>query len=42
MQTLNDAIYAAVRAARDEDGAPADALREIAADLLTGYFDRLY
>ena len=33
MQTLNDAIYAAVRAARDEDGAPADALREIAAEI---------
>ena len=33
MQTLNDAIYAAVRAARDEDGAPADALCDIAAEV---------
>jgi hypothetical protein len=33
MQALNDAVYAAVRAAVNEDGAPVDALREIAAEV---------
>jgi hypothetical protein len=33
MRDLNDAIYAAVRAADNEDGAPVAALREIAADI---------
>jgi hypothetical protein len=33
MQALNDAAYAAVRAAVNEDGAPYDALREIAAEV---------
>lgn len=33
MAELNDAIYAAVRAADDEDGAPVEALRKIAADI---------
>ena len=33
MQDLNDAIYAAVRAADNEDGAPVMALKEIAAEI---------
>lgn len=33
MEQLNDAIYAAVRAADNEDGAPVTALKEIAADI---------
>jgi hypothetical protein len=33
MRDLNDAIYAAVRAADNEDGAPVAALREIADDI---------
>ena len=33
MHELNEAIYAAVRAADNEDGAPVMALREIAADI---------
>lgn len=33
MTNLNDAIYAAVRAANNEDGAPIHALREIAAEI---------
>lgn len=33
MRALNEAIYDAVRAANNEDGAPVDALREIAADI---------
>lgn len=33
MSALNDAIYDAVRAADNHDGAPVEALREIAADI---------
>lgn len=33
MTALNDAIYVAVRAANDEDGAPVEALRKMAADV---------
>ena len=33
MRRLNDAAYDAVRAANNEDGAPATALKEIAADI---------
>ncbi len=33
MQGLNEAAYAALRAAGNEDGAPVDALREIAAEI---------
>ena len=33
MHELNDAIYKAVRAADNEDGAPVAALKEIAADI---------
>lgn len=33
MRALNDAAYAAVRAADNEDGAPVMALREIAAEV---------
>ena len=33
MEQLNDAIYAAIRAADNEDGAPVVALKEIAADI---------
>lgn len=33
MRELNDAVYAAVRAADNHDGAPAAALRKIAADI---------
>jgi hypothetical protein len=33
MAALNDAIYVAVRAANNEDGAPAEALRKMAADV---------
>lgn len=33
MQALNEAVYAAVRAADNEDGAPVSALREIAAEI---------
>ena len=33
MAALNDAAYAALRAAQNEDGAPADALRELAAEV---------
>ena len=33
MHKLNDAIYVAVRAADNEDGAPVEALRLIAADI---------
>ncbi|WP_296432982.1 hypothetical protein [Yoonia sp.] len=33
MTALNDAIYVAVRAANNEDGAPAEALRKMAADV---------
>lgn len=33
MEALNDAIYAAVRAADNEDGAPVTALKETAADI---------
>ena len=33
MHELNEAIYAAVRAADNEDGAPVMALREMAADI---------
>ena len=33
MHDLNNAIYAAVRAANDEDGAPVEALKAIAADI---------
>ena len=33
MAALNEAIYAAVRAANNHDGAPVEALREIAADI---------
>lgn len=33
MRALNEAAYAAFRAAKDEDGAPVNALREIAADI---------
>jgi len=33
MTALNDAVYAALRAAQNEDGAPADALREMAAEV---------
>ena len=33
MQDLNEAAYAALRAAGNEDGAPVDALREIAAEI---------
>lgn len=33
MRQLNDAIYKAVRAADNEDGAPVAALKEIAADI---------
>lgn len=33
MAALNDAIYAAVRAADNEDGAPVVALKEIAAEI---------
>ena len=33
MEELNEAIYAAVRAADNEDGAPVNVLREMAADI---------
>jgi hypothetical protein len=33
MQELNRAAYAALRAARNEDGAPVDALCELAAEI---------
>ena len=33
MHELNDAIYAAVRAADNEDGAPVEALKKIASDI---------
>jgi hypothetical protein len=33
MENLNRAAYAALRAAGSEDGAPVDALREIAAEI---------
>lgn len=33
MTALNDAVYAAVRAADNEDGAPVAALRELAAEI---------
>lgn len=33
MHTLNNAVYAAVRAADNEDGAPVSALRELAAEI---------
>jgi len=33
MTALNDAIYVAVRAANNDDGAPAEALRKMAADV---------
>ena len=33
MAALNDAIYTAVRAANNEDGAPVEALRRMAADV---------
>lgn len=33
MHALNEAIYAAVRAADNEDGAPVKALRELAAEI---------
>ena len=33
MEDLNEAVYAAVRAAGDEDGAPVHALRELAAEV---------
>lgn len=33
MADLNDAIYAAVRAANNEDGAPVEALKMIARDI---------
>lgn len=33
MRTLNNAVYAAVRAADNEDGAPIEALRELAAEV---------
>ena len=33
MTELNDAIYKAVRASNNEDGAPVAALKEIAADI---------
>ena len=33
MEDLNRAAYAALRAAGNEDGAPVDALREIAAEI---------
>ena len=33
MTALNDAIYTAVRAANNEDGAPVEALRKMAADI---------
>jgi len=33
MTALNDAIYTAVRAANNEDGAPVEALRRMAADV---------
>lgn len=33
MADLSDAIYAAIRAADNEDGAPVSALRHIAADI---------
>lgn len=33
MRALNDAVYAAVRAANNEDGAPVQALRELAAEV---------
>lgn len=33
MHELNDAIYKAIRAADNEDGAPVVALKEIAADI---------
>lgn len=33
MSELNNAVYAAVRAANNEDGAPVSALREIAAEI---------
>jgi hypothetical protein len=33
MRTLNDAVYDAVRAADNEDGAPVWALRELAAEV---------
>lgn len=33
MDDLNEAVYAAVRAAGNEDGAPVHALREMAADV---------
>lgn len=33
MRALNDAVYAAVRAADAEDGAPVQALRDLAAEI---------
>lgn len=33
MEALNEAVYAAVRAADNEDGAPVEALRELAAEV---------
>lgn len=33
MRALNEAVYAAVRAANNEDGAPAAALRNLAAEI---------
>jgi hypothetical protein len=33
MRALNDAVYDAVRAAENEDGAPVEALRELAAEV---------
>jgi len=33
MTALNDAAYAAIRAAKNEDGAPVEALRKMAADV---------
>lgn len=33
MHELNDAIYKAIRAADNEDGAPVSALRELAAEI---------
>ena len=33
MEALNEAVYTAVRVASSEDGAPVDALRDIAADV---------
>lgn len=33
MQALNEAVYAAIRAADNEDGTPVSTLREIAAEI---------